>query len=155
MTKSVGCLLDSNILLRAGKIEGVHFPEVEQALESLSTAKVPLYYTSQMLGEFWNVCTRPLDKNGFGLSVQKADLLARSLEGDYILLAEIPAVHDRWRSLLVEHKVKGVQVHDARIAASMYVNGVSDLLTLNPRDFVRFPGIRVLRPGEIGEAAIR
>jgi hypothetical protein len=52
LTASAGCLLDSNILLRTGKIEGVHFPEVEEALKLLSRAKIPLYSTSQALGEF-------------------------------------------------------------------------------------------------------
>ena len=51
--------------------------------------------------------TRPLDRNGFGLSVSQTD---------------IPAVHGRWRCLLVEHEVKGVQIRDARLAASIYVH---------------------------------
>jgi hypothetical protein len=37
----------------------------------------------------------------------------------------------------------------------MYVNGLHDLLTLNPRDFARFPSIRVLRPADVGETSIR
>ena len=32
-----------------------------------------LCYTSQNVGEFWNACTRPLDRNGYGLSPKETD----------------------------------------------------------------------------------
>jgi hypothetical protein len=37
----------------------------------------------------------------------------------------------------------GVQVHDARLVAAMLVHEVTYLLTLNKRDFMRYPGITV------------
>jgi len=58
------------------------------------------------------------------------------------------ADHDRWRSLLVAHSIQGVQVHDSRLAASMYVHGVGQLLTINVRDFKRFEGLCILNPAE-------
>jgi hypothetical protein len=57
------------------------------------------------------------------------------IERDFEFLPDSRDVHDRWRRLLVAHDVKGVQVHDARLAASMYVHGVAQLLTVNVRDF--------------------
>jgi hypothetical protein len=65
-----------------------------------------LSYTSQTLGEFWNASTRPLDKNGFGLSIVETDRLARVIERDFELLPDSRKVHDRWRSLLVAHNIK-------------------------------------------------
>jgi predicted nucleic acid-binding protein len=109
---------------------------------------VRLCYTSQTLAEFWNASTRPLDKNGFGLNVAETDRLARVIERDFEFLPDSREVHDRWRSLLVAHSVQGVQVHDARLAASMYVHGVGQLLTINVRDFKRFEGLRILNPAE-------
>jgi hypothetical protein len=82
-----------------------------------------LCYTSQTLGEFGNASTRPLDKNGFGLSVVETDLLARVIERDFEFLPDSREVHDRWRPLLVTLNIQGVHVHDARLAASMYVHG--------------------------------
>jgi len=110
---------------------------------------VRLCYTSQTLGEFWNASTRPLDKNDFGLSVAETDRLARVIERDFELLPDSREVHDRWRSLLVAHNIQGVQVHDARLAASMYAHGVGQLLTINVRDFRRFGGLRILHPSEL------
>jgi predicted nucleic acid-binding protein len=101
-----------------------------------------------MLAEFWNASTRPLDKNGFGLNVAETDRLARVIERDFEFLPDRREVHDRWRSLLVAHSIQGVQVHDAWLAASMYVHGVGQLLTINVRDFKRFEGLRILNPAE-------
>jgi len=58
-------------------------------------------------------------------------------------------------ALLVAHNVQGVQVHDARLAASMYVHGVGQLLTINVRDFKRFEGLRVMHPADVTETKAR
>lgn len=54
-----------------------------------------------------------------------------------------------WRRLVVAHSVSGVQVHDARLAAAMLVHRIPYLLTLNARDFARYPGITALHPSEV------
>jgi predicted nucleic acid-binding protein len=84
-----------------------------------------------------------------GLSVDETDRIARVIERDFELLPDSRDVHDRWRQLLLAHKVKGVQVHDTRLAASMYVHGVTQLPTVNVRDFQRFPLLRVVHPVEV------
>jgi predicted nucleic acid-binding protein len=142
-------LLDTNILLRMGKRDDPHYPMISGALRALVARGARLCFTSQNLGEFWNASTRPLDRNGFGLSTAETDRIASVIERDFELLPDSREVHDRWRRLLVAHEVKGVQVHDARLAASMYVHGVKQLLTVNIRDFRRFAGLRVVHPAEM------
>jgi predicted nucleic acid-binding protein len=142
-------LLDSNVLLRLSKTEDPEQVTIERAILHLVSQGVRLCYTSQSLGEFWNVSTRPLDRNGFGLSVAEANRLARLIEGRFDLVSDSRDVHDRWRALLLEHQIRGVQVHDARLAASMYVHGISSLLTFNVRDFRRFIDLRVVHPSEL------
>jgi len=149
MPNSDACLLDSNILLRISKINDPHHAAINQALHVLVKQGSRLCYTSQALGEFWNASTRPANKNGFGLSVAETDSIARAIERHFEFLPDSKDVHDRWRSLLIKHNVIGVQVHDARLAASMYVHGVGQLLTINVRDFRRFDGLRVLHPSEL------
>ena len=149
MANADACLLDSNILFRMGKRNDPHHQLIGSALHAIVGRGVPLCFTSQTLGEFWNASTRPLDKNGFGLSLTETDRLARVIERDFDFLPDGQAVHDRWRRLLVEHEVKGVQVHDARLAASMYVHGIPQLLTINVRDFARFRGLSVLHPADV------
>jgi predicted nucleic acid-binding protein len=86
---------------------------------------------------------------GFGLSIADTDRLARVIERDFEFLPDSEHVHYRWRELLVAHNIQGVQVHDARLAASMYVHGVGQVLTINVRDFRRFGDLRVLHPSEL------
>jgi predicted nucleic acid-binding protein len=149
MADGDACLLDSNILLRISKHDDPQHPVIVLALKALVGQGIRLCYTSQTLGEFWNASTRPLDKNGFGLSVAETDQLARVIERDFELLPDSRETHERWRALLIAHNVQGVQVHDARLAASMYVHGVRQLLTINVRDFRRFDGLRALHPKEV------
>src|SRR5258708_37558804 len=88
-------------------------------------------------------------KMGFGWSIAETDLLARVIARDFECLPDSRDVHDRWRSLLVVHNIRGVQVHAARLAASMYVHGVGQMLTINARDFRRFEGLRIFHPSEL------
>src|SRR5271165_3167555 len=152
MASGDACLLDSNILLRISKSDDPQHVAISHALRALVGQGARLCYTSQTLGEFWNASTRPLDKNGFGLNVAETDRLAHVIERDFEFLPDSREVHDRWRSLLVAHNIQGVQVHDARLAASMYVHGIGQLLTINVRDFRRFADLRVLHPAEISWA---
>jgi predicted nucleic acid-binding protein len=109
-------------------------------------ADTDLCYTSQNLGEFWNALTRPADRNGYGLSPIEANRCARSIESRLRLLSDSLAVHQEWRRLLVDHNVSGVQVHDARLVASMRVHGVRRILTFNTKDFTRFDEIEAVHP---------
>jgi predicted nucleic acid-binding protein len=142
-------LLDSNILIRWLESGDPLQPLVDRAVDSLiSRGSLPCY-TSQNLGEFWNVLTRPLDRNGFGLTPQEVDRRARMIENQIPMLPDDSAVHLVWRRLLVAHAISGVQVHDSRIAASMQVHGVKRILTLNTRDFARFPSIEAVHPEQV------
>ncbi len=62
------------------------------------------------------------------------------------LLPENALVFDAWRNLVLENRISGVQVHDARLAALMQVHGVDTILTLNATDFRRFTQLKVLTP---------
>jgi hypothetical protein len=92
--------------------------EFAHALYALIERGARLCYTSQTLGEFWNASTRPFEKNGFGLTIPETHRLAHVIERDFEFLSDRRDVHDRRRSLLVTHNIQGVQVHDARLAAS-------------------------------------
>ena len=142
-------LLDSNVLLRWNIRTAPQSQLVIRAVDLLLASGALPCYTSQNLGEFWNVLTRPLDRNGFGLTPQEADRRARMIENKIPILPDDPAAHLVWRRLLVAHAISGVQVHDARIAAAMNVHGVKRILTLNTRDFARFPSIEAIHPEQV------
>ena len=149
MPSGAACLLDSNILLRISKKDDLQHSAIGHALYSLVQRQVRLCYTAQTLAEFWNTSTRPLDKNGFGLSVAEADRLARVIERDFEFLADSREVHDRWRFWLPAT----FKVFRSMMPGwpHMYVHGVGQLLTINVRDFRRFDGLRIIHPTELSE----
>ena len=60
-------LIDTNVLLRrAQPSHPSHVAAVESIARHL-TRSTPVYFTPQNISEFWNVATRPADKNGLGL----------------------------------------------------------------------------------------
>jgi predicted nucleic acid-binding protein len=139
-------LIDSNILIRWAQREAPSFRIIRSAIKQFMRARVEPCYTSQNLGEFWNVLTRPADRNGFGFSPGVADVRAKDIEAAFRLLPDIPAVHQEWRRLLVDYRVSGVQVHDARLVAAMHVHAVKRILTFNTKDFARFDNIEAVHP---------
>jgi predicted nucleic acid-binding protein len=101
------------------------------------------------LAEFWNVCTRPADRNGFGFSVIETDERAVLIESKFSFAPDSEATHQRGRRIVVAANVSGIQVHDARLIAAMHVHGIGNLLTLNSKDFRRYSDIVVVSPEEV------
>ncbi len=139
-------LIDSNVLIRWVQSSDPGFQAADAAMDRLMLSNAELCYTSQNLGEFWNALTRPVNRNGYGLSPMEANRCAISIESRLRLLPDTPAVHNEWRRLLVDYRVSGVQVHDARLVASMCVHSVRRILTFNAKDFARFDAIEAIHP---------
>ena len=142
-------LVDTGILLRISRPADPNQAIVDAALATLAQASAELVYTHQNIAEFWNVCTRPLERNGIGLSVAKTVKEVQVIERTMRLLPDSEAVYREWRRLVETHAVSGAKVHDARLVASMVVHGVTHLLTLNPGDFARYPEITAIHPGAL------
>ena len=134
-------LVDTNVLLRfVDRTHPLH-PRVRAAVRTLRTEGHRLRATPQNCVEFWNVATRPADKNGLGLEPADADRLLRFVERLFPMLPEVPAVYPQWRQLVVTFGVSGVQVHDVRLVAAMRVHSVMHILTFNVIDFVRYAAL--------------
>lgn len=143
------CLIDTNILLRMTRRSDPQHELVDTALARLAGQGTILHYTHQNIAELWNAMTRPLAHNGFGLTVGEAEREVRVIEAGMSFLPDSAAVYREWRRIVLQHGVLGVQVHDARLAAAMYVHRVSHILTLNVTDFGRFGGLTAMHPGSI------
>ena len=143
------CLVDTNILLRMTRRSDPQHQLVDAALAQLAVQGTILHYTHQNIAELWNAMTRPLERNGFGLTVADAEREVHAIEAGMIFLVDNDAVYREWRRIVVEHNVLGVQVHDARLAAAMYVHRVSHILTLNVSDFSRFSGLITVHPNSL------
>jgi len=125
-------LVDTNVLLRfADRTHPLHLT-TRAAVRKLRTGGHRLRATPQNFVEFWNVATRPTERNGLGLAPANADRLLRLVERLFPLLPDSPAVYPEWRRLVVACGVSGVQAHDARIVAAMIVHGVMHTLPSTP-----------------------
>lgn len=139
--------VDTNVLLlRLSYRDHPRYSIIETALRRLVDRDVELCFTPQNLGEFWNVSTRPRERNGFGLSSQETEVHVRAMERILTLLPDDEGVYQAWRQMLLLHDVRGVQVHDAHLAAALMVHEVSYLLTFNGADFKRYSGITPVHP---------
>lgn len=142
-------LADTNILLRVSQRQDPSYQTIRAALSLLRDSDARICFTSQNLAEFWNVCTRPAQQNGYGLTVEEADRRAKLIEASFERLPEADATHAEWPKLVVAHSVAGVKVHDARLVAAMRVYGISHILTFDAEDFRRYANITVSRPEDI------
>ena len=142
-------LVDTNVLLRLVQPDSPEHGKIRKCTEMLWAQGADLLYTSQNLAEFWNVCTRPTDRNGFGFSISEADDRASLIEAKLTFVADSEATHQEWRRIVVAEQVSGVQVHDARLVAAMYVHRIGHLLTLNVQDFRRYPNVVAVSPQDV------
>ena len=147
------CLVDTNILLRFSDRSHPSYPVIRNAVKKLRQDGYKLQVASQNCVEFWNVVTRPIEKNGFGLTPDDAELKLRRIERLFALFPDSHLIYSQWRRLVVTYRVSGVQVHDARLVAVMKANGASHILTLNVKDFTRYAneGIVPIDPNTISE----
>ncbi len=147
-------LADTGILLRLLERTDPQHLAVREALRRIRNRGDTLVTAHQNRAEFWNVCTRPITaRGGLGLSVTDAERRLRTAERVFPLLPDSPATYPVWRQLLFSHSIMGVQTHDARLVALMMVHSVYQILTLNPSDFNRYPGITALTPAGVATSS--
>ena len=131
-------LLDTNIILRSKQSASLHYQEVTQKLIELVTSGEELCICPQIIYEFYVVATRPIDKNGLGLSTEIASNEIENITKTYTLLEDNKFVYHNWLELVSKHNVIGKTAHDTRIVALMKSYEIQKLYTLNKSDFRRF-----------------
>ena len=148
----MACLLDTGVLLRlidqGDSLHGV----VEHSVDALIHRGEALFATVQNIAELWNVATRPLSDNGLGLAPEVvAGRIDHAIEPILDVLSEHERDYSELKRLLLTYNVRGKQVHDARLAASMITWGIDRILTLNERHFLRFApeGLATLGSGSV------
>ena len=146
-------LIDTNVLLRAVQPSHPMHPVALRALERLFTGPEPLFIAIQNVAEFWNAATRPLAVNGLGMTVEEAGEEVKRLESFFEIVSESAASYAAWKTLVTAHRVRGAQVHDARLAAVMIASGITRIVTFNVRDFSRFAAVEAVHPEQLADVA--
>ena len=144
-------LIDTNVLLRAQRGQGT---VADNAMQTLESQGYTLGIVPQIAAEFWNVCTRPIDKNGLGYTTAiTAQKLQDIKEAVTLFTTDEMAIYQQWEWLIKQYDVKGSKVHDTRLVAAMLVHGLTHILTFNVNDFRRFSEITAVHPEEVGETS--
>jgi predicted nucleic acid-binding protein len=141
-------LVDTNILLRRAQPSHEHYRSAINSVGLLLLGGAHLFYTPQNMAEFWCVATLPVANNGLGFTITQVSAEMAKLEGILALAPDSAALYPEWKRMVIAHNVRGVQVHDTRLVASMNVNRIERLLTFNTADFLR-SGIDVLHPLDV------
>lgn len=141
-------LVDTNILLRIAQFETQHDKTLLAAIRRYRSLGTTLCVTFQNIAEFWNVATRQELHRGFGRSIDEVAIEVDEISRRFTILHESQRTVAHWRTLVQDYAVTGVLVHDACLAAVMLEYEVQQILTLNPKDFARFPFVQTIDPRE-------
>ncbi|QDU86986.1 tRNA(fMet)-specific endonuclease VapC [Pirellulimonas nuda] len=141
-------LVDTCVLLRAFDRASAEYGPIRRSLRKAIDRQESLVITIQNAAEFWNVTTRPTDRNGQGLSTERAMRRLAIIERACNVVSEDASSYQAWKRMVEELGVSGVAVHDARLAAIMVAANIPQILTLNARDFRRYEqmGVNVVTP---------
>ncbi len=139
--------VDTNVLVGAIQtFDPVLRTAARHAVKSLYRQGEQLLCFPQNLVEFWNASTRPATANGLGFSPEQAARFVDRFQTLLRFLPDTPEIFPMWRKLVLQHRVSGIHVHDARIVAAMTVYQVPKILTFDLDDLKRCDHITVVHP---------
>jgi predicted nucleic acid-binding protein len=96
----MACLIDTGVLLRAFDASFAEYRVIRQAIRTLWIRQERLVVSLQNVAEFWNVSTRPVDKNGYGLSTERAAKRLAYIERFCEVVTEDDHSYRIWKGLL-------------------------------------------------------
>ena len=138
--------VDTNLLVYAHRGDAVFHSRARQAVASLAESKTPWAIPWPCIHEFYSAATnlrayKPASTAAAASSQLEAWFASPSL----VLLHESAQHWATLRRLLLDARVAGGLVHDARVAAICLDHDVSELWSAD-RDFNRFPSLKVRNP---------
>jgi predicted nucleic acid-binding protein len=140
-------VLDANVLAYAVNVDSPHYTASLALLDAASDPEVQLYVTSQILCELYSIITNSRRVAVVSSPQQARNIIAAllALPGLRVLPTPARAVAG-WMELLERRPVKGADIFDLQIVATMQANGIARIYTFNAGDFEAFPELSVVRP---------
>ena len=138
--------IDTNLLVHAHQRESQFHAAAYAAVAALAEGSRPWGICLHSLIEFCGVVTLPRLWKKPSSPAQAVEQIAAWRESPSLrILIDDVALMDTFSDLLIKGSVRGGMVHDARIAATCLMHGVSEIWTVD-RDFSRFPELRTRNP---------
>lgn len=142
-------LIDANVLVYAVFPEDEHYAAARHIMDLAQEVDAGLCVVSQVLAEFYSTVTnarrvsRPLTIEQALDEVRKI----QALPGMLLLGAPLSMVV-RWHELARQHNIRGSDIFDTQLVATMLENGVRRIYTFDVDDFRIYPDMEVLAPPE-------
>lgn len=138
--------VDSNLLVYAHREDSTWHESAAEQVRLLAEGRQPWAIPWPCVHEFLAVVTHPRIFNPPTPLPKALDQVAAWLESPSLeMLAELGRYWDVLATVLPAAKVRGAQIHDARVAALCLHHGIRELWTAD-RDFNRFAGLSVRNP---------
>ena len=134
---AVRAFLDTNIVLRLVNSALPEHPDVQRLVQAIRDEGHELWISRQVIREYLVQVTRP-GVLVTPLSIEQVRLHIKTLSLLFNVADENEAVTDQLLELLEKFPSGGKQIHDANIVATMLVNNIDTLLTINFADMKRF-----------------
>jgi len=145
--------IDTNILVHASVANSDKYPACSKFLDAHQRDGTSLVISGQVIREFIRTLTRPQFCEDESIKAE-ALRLAEQYSRAYEVLHEDGQVHAHLLKLTRDFGVRGKQVHDANIVATMLAHNVPTLATENVRDFQRYGSlINLINPLELGSGS--
>lgn len=138
--------VDTNVLVAAHRRDADGHDRAADVVRGLAQRAEPWAIPWSCLHEFLSIVTHPRIYNPPSAPQEALAQVDAWLESP--TLEVLSERFDHWqhlRALIVEGRVNGPRVNDARVAAVCIAHGVTELLTAD-RDFGRFPRLRTRNP---------
>jgi toxin-antitoxin system PIN domain toxin len=138
--------LDTNVLVYAHREDSQWHDAAAARINELAEQRAPWAIPWPCIHEFLAIVTHPKIFAPPSPLESALDQVAAWFEAPgLVLLAEAEGYWPRLRTALIDGRIAGPSVHDARVAALCLLHGVRELWTAD-RDFGRFPGLIVRNP---------
>jgi len=138
-------IVDANILVYAFDADASQHLASRNLLDAGRVGTTTLYVTSQILCEFYSIVT-----NSRRVAKPRSAIDAIAAIGgllSFLHVLPIPArAVEGWLDLLRRRPVRGGEVFDLQLAATMLANGVNRIYTYNTGDFEAFKELAVSEP---------
>jgi len=138
--------LDTNILVHAANEDSPYHANAKGITEKVNGGEVSACLSPQVLAEFYATVTNP-KKVRQPLSVEEA---TEAVEG--YLESDIPKLYSKKGTLRLtlelarSYQLRGLDIFDAQIVATMVENRIKTIYTANEKDFRRYKEIEVINP---------
>lgn len=140
-------LVDTNVLIYAFTKDSEYYKSSRELLNKAQEGELSLCITPQVLAEFYAIATDPRRTSVPQEPHETANVIDQLLAMPGMVLLSLPVdVVNRWTTLIRQHPVRGSDIFDVQLVATMLGNGVNQIYTYNRLDFEKFSEIEVLTP---------